>query len=122
MAPRKGNELGSWEVDPTSPQPKGETRARRSYCVKELVTRELDFYLDLFFAGLRLWMVDMWVLEDWSDGWDVEGGRASREGSVGGGEESFELARLVILLLKLGDCSSSFPGLYYSCAYRELSI
>ncbi|KAL7413055.1 long-chain-fatty-acid-CoA-ligase [Mrakia frigida] len=41
MAPRKGNELGSWEVDPKSPQPKGETRARRSYCVKELVTQPL---------------------------------------------------------------------------------
>ncbi|GHJ89328.1 hypothetical protein NliqN6_5730 [Naganishia liquefaciens] len=38
MAPRKHNEKASWEVDADKPKPQGETRARRSYCVKELVT------------------------------------------------------------------------------------
>ena len=40
MAPRKHNEKASWEVDADKPKPQGETRARRSYCVKELVTSE----------------------------------------------------------------------------------
>lgn len=38
MAPRKGNEPASWEVDAKSPKPDGETRVRRSYCVKDLIT------------------------------------------------------------------------------------
>lgn len=37
MAPRKGNELGSWELP--GEKKAGETKVRRSYCVKELVTR-----------------------------------------------------------------------------------
>lgn len=40
MAPRKGNEPGSWEVDADKPKPADSTRTRRSFCVKELVTRE----------------------------------------------------------------------------------
>ncbi|WWD17065.1 hypothetical protein CI109_101502 [Kwoniella shandongensis] len=39
MAPRKNKELASWEVDADKPKPEGETRARRSYCVKELATQ-----------------------------------------------------------------------------------
>ncbi|KAJ9110900.1 hypothetical protein QFC19_001409 [Naganishia cerealis] len=38
MAPRKHQQAASWEVGPASPAPAGETRARRSYCVTELVT------------------------------------------------------------------------------------
>lgn len=37
MAPRKHHEFASWEVDADKPKPEGETRARRSYCTKELV-------------------------------------------------------------------------------------
>lgn len=40
MAPRKAGQPASWEVNPDSPKPEGETRARRSYAVKELVTSE----------------------------------------------------------------------------------
>lgn len=40
MAPRKNKELASWEVDADKPKPEGETRVRRAYCVKDLVTRE----------------------------------------------------------------------------------
>ena len=40
MAPRKPGQAASWEVDAGSPKPQGETRARRSYAVKELVTSE----------------------------------------------------------------------------------
>jgi long-chain acyl-CoA synthetase len=40
MAPRKGKQAASWEVDADKPKPDGETRIRRSYCTKELVTRE----------------------------------------------------------------------------------
>ncbi|ORY26175.1 long-chain-fatty-acid-CoA-ligase [Naematelia encephala] len=39
MAPRKRNEPASWEVDADKPKPDGETRVRRSYCVKELLTQ-----------------------------------------------------------------------------------
>ncbi|GMK57871.1 hypothetical protein CspeluHIS016_0407050 [Cutaneotrichosporon spelunceum] len=39
MAPRKGNESASWEVDADKPKPQGETRVRRSYATKELVLR-----------------------------------------------------------------------------------
>ncbi|RXK38253.1 long-chain acyl-CoA synthetase [Tremella mesenterica] len=39
MAPRKRHEAASWEVDADRPKPDGETRARRSYCIKELVTQ-----------------------------------------------------------------------------------
>ncbi|WVQ81778.1 hypothetical protein IAT38_003903 [Cryptococcus sp. DSM 104549] len=39
MAPRKNKEAASWEVDADKPKPDGETRTRRSYCVKELVTQ-----------------------------------------------------------------------------------
>ncbi|WOO80640.1 Long-chain-fatty-acid--CoA ligase 2 [Vanrija pseudolonga] len=39
MAPRKNNEPASWEVDADKPKPEGETRARRSYCVKDLTLR-----------------------------------------------------------------------------------
>lgn len=38
MAPRKGNQPASWEVDADKPAPTGETRARRSYCVQDLIT------------------------------------------------------------------------------------
>ncbi|ODN72837.1 hypothetical protein, variant [Cryptococcus amylolentus CBS 6039] len=38
MAPRKNKEAASWEVNKDKPKPQGETRARRAYCVKELVT------------------------------------------------------------------------------------
>ncbi|WVQ77803.1 hypothetical protein IAR50_007493 [Cryptococcus sp. DSM 104548] len=38
MAPRKNKQAASWEVDSDQPKPQGETRARRAYCVKELVT------------------------------------------------------------------------------------
>lgn len=38
MAPRKHNQQASWELDPSSPPPQGETRIRRSYCVTDLVT------------------------------------------------------------------------------------
>ncbi|KAJ9118582.1 hypothetical protein QFC22_003802 [Naganishia vaughanmartiniae] len=38
MAPRKNNQPASWELDASSPAPKGETRVRRSYCVTDLVT------------------------------------------------------------------------------------
>lgn len=41
MAPRKGNESASWEVDADKPKPVGETRVRRSFCSKELTLREL---------------------------------------------------------------------------------
>ncbi|CED85600.1 Acyl-CoA synthetase [Phaffia rhodozyma] len=41
MAPRKGNENGSWELDPDLTPSKGETKTRRSYCVKDLVTQPL---------------------------------------------------------------------------------
>lgn len=40
MAPRKNGQAASWEVDADKPKPAGETRARRSYCVKDLVTSE----------------------------------------------------------------------------------
>lgn len=40
MAPRKGKEAASWEVDADKPKPEGETRVRRSYAVKELTTRK----------------------------------------------------------------------------------
>lgn len=43
MAPRKGKEPASWEVDANKPKPEGETRVRRSYAVKELTTREFPF-------------------------------------------------------------------------------
>ncbi|WVN87664.1 uncharacterized protein L203_102850 [Cryptococcus depauperatus CBS 7841] len=39
MAPRKNKEPASWEVDADKPMPHGETRVRRSYCVKDLVTQ-----------------------------------------------------------------------------------
>ncbi|KAL7422005.1 long-chain fatty acid-CoA ligase [Cryptotrichosporon argae] len=39
MAPRKHHESASWEVDADKPKPEGETRVRRSYCVKELTER-----------------------------------------------------------------------------------
>ena len=38
MAPRKGNEPASWEVDADKPKPEGETRARRSYVIKDSKT------------------------------------------------------------------------------------
>ncbi|ODO08424.1 long-chain acyl-CoA synthetase [Cryptococcus wingfieldii CBS 7118] len=38
MAPRKNKEAASWEVNKDTPKPQGETRPRRAYCVKELVT------------------------------------------------------------------------------------
>lgn len=40
MAPRKNKEPASWEVDADKPKPDGETRVRRAYCVKDLVTRK----------------------------------------------------------------------------------
>jgi len=40
MAPRKNNESASWELDADKPKPEGETRIRRSYAVKELLTRK----------------------------------------------------------------------------------
>lgn len=40
MAPRKNNESASWELDANKPKPDGETRIRRSYAVKELLTRK----------------------------------------------------------------------------------
>ncbi len=40
MAPRKGNEPASWEVDADKPKREGETRVRRSYATKDLVLRE----------------------------------------------------------------------------------
>lgn len=40
MAPRKRNEPASWELDADKPKPNGSTRTRRSYCTKELTTRE----------------------------------------------------------------------------------
>ena len=40
MAPRGKNQAASWEVDADKPKPKGETRVRRNYAVKELTTRE----------------------------------------------------------------------------------
>lgn len=40
MAPRKGKESASWEVDTDKPKPDGSTRIRRAYCTKELVTRK----------------------------------------------------------------------------------
>ncbi|BEJ12845.1 hypothetical protein CspHIS471_0300190 [Cutaneotrichosporon sp. HIS471] len=39
MAPRKGNEAASWEVDADKPKPQGETHVRRSYASKDLVLR-----------------------------------------------------------------------------------
>ncbi|WWC69937.1 uncharacterized protein I206_103881 [Kwoniella pini CBS 10737] len=39
MAPRKNKEAASWEVDADKPKPEGETRIRRAYCVKDLVTQ-----------------------------------------------------------------------------------
>lgn len=45
MAPRKRNEPASWEVDADKPKPEGSTRIRRSYCAKELATREYDLEL-----------------------------------------------------------------------------
>lgn len=39
MAPRKGNQAGSWEL---GDKVDGETKVRRSYCVKELVTRQFS--------------------------------------------------------------------------------
>ncbi|OXB35281.1 hypothetical protein LQV05_006035 [Cryptococcus neoformans] len=39
MAPRKNKEPASWEVDADKPKPDGETRIRRAYCVKDLVTQ-----------------------------------------------------------------------------------
>ncbi|WWD03296.1 hypothetical protein V865_001347 [Kwoniella europaea PYCC6329] len=39
MAPRKNKEPASWEVDADKPKPEGETRVRRSYCIKDLVTQ-----------------------------------------------------------------------------------
>lgn len=38
MAPRKSGQAASWEINADQPKPEGETRPRRSYCVKELVT------------------------------------------------------------------------------------
>jgi long-chain acyl-CoA synthetase len=40
MAPRQNNESASWELDANKPKPDGETRIRRSFAVKELLTRE----------------------------------------------------------------------------------
>jgi hypothetical protein len=46
MAPRQGNEPGSWELDASSPKVEGETRIRRSYCAKnELITRSSPSFL-----------------------------------------------------------------------------
>ncbi|WVQ99649.1 hypothetical protein IAU59_006788 [Kwoniella sp. CBS 9459] len=39
MAPRKNKEAASWEVDADKPKPDGETRVRRAYCIKDLVTQ-----------------------------------------------------------------------------------
>ncbi|ORX35646.1 long-chain-fatty-acid-CoA-ligase [Kockovaella imperatae] len=39
MAPRKHGQSASWEVDADKPKPEGETRIRRSYCVKDLTTQ-----------------------------------------------------------------------------------
>ncbi|OCF30674.1 long-chain acyl-CoA synthetase, partial [Kwoniella heveanensis BCC8398] len=39
MAPRKNKEAASWEVDADKPKPDGETRIRRAYCIKDLVTQ-----------------------------------------------------------------------------------
>ncbi|WVW84190.1 hypothetical protein I302_106220 [Kwoniella bestiolae CBS 10118] len=39
MAPRKNKEPASWEVDADKPKPEGQTRVRRAYCVKDLVTQ-----------------------------------------------------------------------------------
>jgi long-chain acyl-CoA synthetase len=44
MAPRKGKEPASWEVDANKPKPEGETRVRRSYAVKELTTRKFPLF------------------------------------------------------------------------------
>ena len=43
MAPRKNNESASWELDANKPKPDGETRIRRSYAVKELLTRKYTY-------------------------------------------------------------------------------
>lgn len=45
--PRRGEDA-SWEVDADKPKPKGETRARRSYCTKELTQRKSRPCLGLF--------------------------------------------------------------------------
>lgn len=75
MAPRKGNEPGSWEL---GEKKEGETRVRRSYCVKELVTREPP--LPPFFHPLCL------ARSVGSGGRGSEEGELPGESSVGRGE------------------------------------
>ncbi|KAK4685986.1 long-chain acyl-CoA synthetase, partial [Tremellales sp. Uapishka_1] len=56
MAPRKHNESASWEVDADKPKPEGETRPRRSYCIKELTTQPapgIETIHDVFLYAAR---------------------------------------------------------------------
>ncbi|RSH89924.1 long-chain fatty acid-CoA ligase [Saitozyma podzolica] len=57
MAPRKNKELASWEVDADKPKPEGETRVRRAYCVKDLVTQPapgIDTVHDVLLYAARM--------------------------------------------------------------------
>jgi hypothetical protein len=56
MAPRKPNQPASWEIDADKQKPEGETRVRRSYAVKELITCE---FFRVWMGGTRLWVMRM---------------------------------------------------------------
>jgi len=77
MAPRKPNQPASWELDADKQKPEGETRVRRSYAVKELITCE---FVEFGRQGKGCWF-GVW---DWGRGWEwLRGSRESISSYVG---------------------------------------